>query len=186
MAQPRQDRILHVCEMISTAVKGRLEELGMTRKQFCDQHKDVVNRPTFDRIYAGANATNFSTLYAYLELLGLTVSITKSDSTNENEAQEHTKELLFSPTMTWDETVERLGKIYASGYNAALDNGWIDPLREEPDRDCDVIVQTRPKVSKSIDNIIVRIVHYDARRQRFVIADSVDVMYWQHLPKAKL
>lgn len=61
---------------IADAIRLRLEELGITQTKFLNSNAiKSINRPTFAKVVRGEGSTQYRTIKAYLEALGLEIRI---------------------------------------------------------------------------------------------------------------
>lgn len=63
-------------EEIATAIRNRLDELGISQTMFLNSNSiKSINRPTFSKVIRGEGSTQYRTLKAYLNALGLEIRI---------------------------------------------------------------------------------------------------------------
>lgn len=63
-------------EVVAKAIRDRLQELGITQTQFLNSNAfRSINKPTFYRVIQGEGSTQYRTVNAYLNALGLEIQI---------------------------------------------------------------------------------------------------------------
>lgn len=63
-------------EYVARVIRDRLQELGITQTQFLNSNAfRSINKPTFNKVIRGEGSTQYRTVNAYLNALGLEIQI---------------------------------------------------------------------------------------------------------------